>query len=70
MPLKAQRLIEANLKSPLEYQSSDGDRVAFRLRDGSRFDLSADEARALDQAGHELRWTHLHGLGQPQLVGA
>jgi hypothetical protein len=71
IPLKAQRFIDANLRSPLEYQSasSDLDQVTFRLRDGTRFELSAEEARAIDDAGHELRWTHLHGLGQAALVG-
>lgn len=60
--VKAQRFIDANLKSPLEYQSSDGDTVTFRLKDGSLFALSADEARAVDQAGHLPRWQHLWGF--------
>jgi hypothetical protein len=65
VPLKVQRLIDANQCSPLVYQSasSDLDLVKFRLRDGSAFELTADQARALDDAGHELRWAHLHGLG-------
>jgi hypothetical protein len=59
--LKAQRLVDANRESPLVYQSasSDEDEITFRLRDGQRFDLSTDEARALARAGYVPQWAHL-----------
>jgi hypothetical protein len=58
---RAQRLLEANRASPLEYQSADSDRdeITFRLKNGQKFEINTAEARALSAAGFVPRWAHL-----------
>jgi hypothetical protein len=41
---RAQSLIDANLASPLEYQSADDTHVTFRLKDGNTFRLTGEQA--------------------------
>jgi hypothetical protein len=62
---RARNFISANQRSPLVYQSSDGNKITCRLQDGTKFEMTGEVARAIDEIGHELRWAHL----APRLVG-
>jgi hypothetical protein len=56
MTHKAHLFIEANRESPLVYQSSDGDKCLFRLKDGRTFELTAKDCLAIPEPP---RWAHL-----------